>query len=718
MQKTKTVIKGDNPRKRKAAAEPGPSSSKKRIQPTSVVRAAKSRRSSSDDEDEKMQVVPSMSPEEECPDEPTISTKPSTSNHSNHPSTSKAPSTNGPKLLIKEKHPVDKSRVVSEVFAQFLSMCLAKDRTNDMKKIVERLKRHYEQMDPQYAHSTAFIELLNEKRDSLVNGGNCYVHINDVDMEMKCRKKIPAVVEKKDDETIADETTSEIENPEKARKIRILSKAMEKCSKRIKDLGDAEVDWSDEDNSNYVKLARYEERMAQMYYKLCELTGDDKNAGRRHMRSKSLKVTQIEAVDQAIISFMTKKMKDKREKTQNGLPTAECFAFPDFCDIFKCIQTCNSERSLGMDKRSMEKLAEKAFRDLGNHLQSVRRADYMDSFALLDNDSDPALHDAELMRRLDESRDRGRRRLDTVFEDFVTMQETGNAVDDGNSTGSNAEDNDDDEDDEEEEEEETPTEGTDFDIDSISQQGSVASSVAETIPTDTVEIEQVTPKDSPSKEDVSDSAETVILAPREEDTATTPIASKKPGPKSSKIDSKPSITNIENVRVLIKAQDIVKINGESETQGVAKKSTSNLVKPTAVSEDKLKRTKSAPEDIGQSKNDSTDVDENLMIASSESNEKKDSGDETNGENLQVKRKSEANAEERQQCLENIRLVNQEITSSTEGNNIEIKSSVPEITLEEDVADTEDVGLIENDSPLPDSTLKVAGMDEPEDTKGA
>lgn len=68
--------------------------------------------------------------------------------------------------------------------------------------------------------------------------------------------------------------------------------------------------------------------------------------------------------------------------------------------------------------------AKKAFQELGDLLQRTRRNDYWDTFSLyLENGEDPALKDADLLRKLIDNRTEGEKRLAAVFEKYTKKQE-------------------------------------------------------------------------------------------------------------------------------------------------------------------------------------------------------------------------------------------------------------------------------------------------------
>jgi len=94
-------------------------------------------------------------------------------------------------LVVKEKKKI--SYISQDVFPLFISLCLQKCPKNDktdMEKIVDKLKRRYENLDPIYARSENFVAFLNEKRKAIMsNGKKIYIYIEEVMNEMKKKKR-------------------------------------------------------------------------------------------------------------------------------------------------------------------------------------------------------------------------------------------------------------------------------------------------------------------------------------------------------------------------------------------------------------------------------------------------------------------------------------------------------------------------------------------------
>ncbi|XP_043500422.1 death domain-associated protein 6-like isoform X1 [Polistes fuscatus] len=401
-----------------------------------------------------------------------------------------------PQLIIKKKKNI--SLPEQDIFPSFLSLCLQKRREPAMEIIVNKLKRRYEQMNPVYAKSEAFQNFLNNKRNAILSSDKMiFQHIMDVKVEMKSRsnKNSKSALQIETNETnvrtdvsqsskassslINENNITETEideedfedntmDPDTKRKFKKIKKVMNMCSKRIKILEEAEVNFDDEDNSNFIKLEKYKERMVKLYNEYCRITGDNQDAGRSYLRPKHLNTTQISSVDYAITNFINAKI-TKRNKLKKGGRFTDDLIFPDYRDILKCVSSCNERNNLGLSAKKQAHIAKKAFTDLGEHLQRARRIDYWDTFSLsLENkQDDPALKDQELAQKLRKNQEIGQQKLTQIFQDFVKKQEEMKSPENKASTensdteDSNVESKDEDENSEEDDEDED-----DFDNDS------------------------------------------------------------------------------------------------------------------------------------------------------------------------------------------------------------------------------------------------------------
>lgn len=284
-----------------------------------------------------------------------------------------------PKLIVKEKKKI--SYVAHDVFPLFISLCLQRSKDKDkkdMEKIVNKLKRRYEELDPEYTSSEYFVSFLNEKRAAIMyNDKKIYVYIEEVMNEMKKRFKkkshqlpsnkiydaIPSTsyaannlsVNAAKSDYDNDDDNEENANPRTRNKIKMILQAMAKCEAVIKKLDEAEVDFDKEDDSTYIKVERYKQRMVELYNKYCELTGENADAGRVYLRPKHISATRIVAVDQAITNFINSKIA-QRNKMKKKEVLADDVIFPDYRDILECVNRCNDRRNLGLDKKKQKQM--------------------------------------------------------------------------------------------------------------------------------------------------------------------------------------------------------------------------------------------------------------------------------------------------------------------------------------------------------------------------
>lgn len=292
-----------------------------------------------------------------------------------------------PKLIVKERKTF--SPVGQDIFPMFISLCLQKDRSEDMKAIVNKLKRRYEQLDTAYANSEAFINFLNEKRNCITNS-QVYIHITDVMNEMKnrcigkstlllngrnCASSSNKTIDNSSNEPSASCSSAECVNDsddfEEANenyggeqednpmyeKIKQIERAMLHCQKIIKKLEESEIDFDGECNSNYIKLEKFKYRMVELYNKYCEYTGENADAERQYLRPKHFSTTGIVAVDHAITSFINSKI-SKRNKHKKIGAFAEAIIFPDYRDILECVRKCNELHNLGLDNKKQQQIGE------------------------------------------------------------------------------------------------------------------------------------------------------------------------------------------------------------------------------------------------------------------------------------------------------------------------------------------------------------------------
>ncbi|XP_046738574.1 uncharacterized protein LOC124406931 isoform X2 [Diprion similis] len=343
-----------------------------------------------------------------------------------------------PQLVVRNKIKVselsDPNLTLSkELFQAFLNACKSKDCSIDMVKIIAKLQKHFDNLEPHYAKSESFIKLIRTKEKLILKEpAKYFVHIGEVNDEMKARQIR--------NRSVAAYTLHSEESDEKdvkdREKLRALEKAMRRCERYIKKCETADVNFEDENDSHYILAEKYKQRMVELYNKYCEITGESSDAGRDYLRPKHHSVTPLPILNQAISNFVNIKMTKFREtssysKKKGGKTrSTNTVIFPDYVDILNCIKRCNMDQNLELTKAKQETIAKQAFLDLGAYLQRCRQSDYYDTFSLyLDNDSDPALEDVSLAEKLRKNKEIGKERLEKVFAEFVKKQDESKTTD-------------------------------------------------------------------------------------------------------------------------------------------------------------------------------------------------------------------------------------------------------------------------------------------------
>nr|XP_008195331.1 PREDICTED: uncharacterized protein LOC662018 isoform X2 [Tribolium castaneum] len=203
-----------------------------------------------------------------------------------------------------------------------------------------------------------------------------------------------------------------VEVPEEnLHKIRKLEKTLKKLLRVIKRLEEAEVDFNDEEDSTYMKLDRYTDRLSKVYKKYCELLQRNPFAGRLLHEKIKFVHSNYNEINRAVT---------KSYKRNN---------FPTYRDIEKCIRKCVNEHNLGLSENEIREESKNCFTKMGNLLQMKRKKElYEVHCGFIALNEDPANKDQELKAKLQESRVLGDRRLQETIEKYVRMQENNVSV--------------------------------------------------------------------------------------------------------------------------------------------------------------------------------------------------------------------------------------------------------------------------------------------------
>lgn len=290
----------------------------------------------------------------------------------------------GPQLVVKNKVKVLEtaeaaSAPIKEMFQSLMEACLERDSSKEMQRIVNRFKKRFDNLEPGFAKSEFFMHLVRNKRNLIANNttNTLYLALAEVMDEMKARQihKVQIIEYENDDKSEnkgqegKDSTESKLDDKSgenctvkegagvsndlrENKYLRVLEKSMRRCQRLIQKCETAEVDFDDENDSYYILAERYKYRMVELYNKYCEITGERPDAARPYLRPKNLSPTPLPLLNNAITSFVNNKLSkiNKLGRKKKNINFAEALIFPDYIDILKCVEKCNSEQNLQLSK--------------------------------------------------------------------------------------------------------------------------------------------------------------------------------------------------------------------------------------------------------------------------------------------------------------------------------------------------------------------------------
>ncbi|XP_067621130.1 daxx-like protein [Eurosta solidaginis] len=336
-------------------------------------------------------------------------------------------------------------------YEELLRVCRAADTSADMEKLVKsKLPKYYYNVHPDFVRSKGFSKSLRtvitniQKEPDLV-----YLHLKTIVDELKVRSKSKevladtamlikseepsdgvAVVERVSvgngivsgngsagsvggassggvaaggDEKVVDPISTG--NKHTDEQIKKLNKALYILTKRIEVLESAEVDWEDEDSS-YLQVERFKKRACQIYEKICDLTGESKNAHRLVKKPIHFNGTTYTQFNKTLQAYVNR--------------TKE---FPDYFDVLRMLEHCNRQYDYALANFEMKRIAHDAFIKIGKLLQSRRRTDLYETVThFTAHEKDPATIDPALQAKLSENQKK-RTRISDVIEKYAREQD-------------------------------------------------------------------------------------------------------------------------------------------------------------------------------------------------------------------------------------------------------------------------------------------------------
>lgn len=229
---------------------------------------------------------------------------------------------------IKEKTPMNTE------FAELLATCRAADPSNDMEKLINRkLIRYYETVHPDFVSSKSFCKTIRAVSDEIRQQPSLvYLKISSVLEELNIRRKSGQIV-------VSNEEVTSTGSARKDFQIRRLNKALYVLKKRIAGLDAEEVDWDDEENSKFMISERLKKRACEIYEKICDITGESKNAQRLVKKPIKFQDTGYSEFNKTLQKFVN-----------------ETKTFPDMFDVLRCLEHCNLQNGYRLTKEECKKI--------------------------------------------------------------------------------------------------------------------------------------------------------------------------------------------------------------------------------------------------------------------------------------------------------------------------------------------------------------------------
>lgn len=181
-----------------------------------------------------------------------------------------------------------------------------------------------------------------------------------------------------------------------------LESALKKCAQQIKKLEEAEVDWDDDGDSNYILCAKYKRRYMDLFRKIAEYKKLSSSLDTKSEKKFVCDTSRYPEINKKIQKFVNR--------------TKE---FPDFQDIRKLVKEANS--TLHLSNLQVDDEAENIFQAVGKKLKNRREIDESEvlvSYLKEDQMEDPAAKNEELDKVLIVQAVEGKKKINQYFDDF------------------------------------------------------------------------------------------------------------------------------------------------------------------------------------------------------------------------------------------------------------------------------------------------------------
>lgn len=225
---------------------------------------------------------------------------------------------------------------INEAFSELLAICRQVDSSEDMEKLInKKLIRYYQAVHPDFVNSKSFSKNIRAVIDDIRTHPNLvYLKLTNILEELRTRKKCRQTV-------LSNEGVTSTGDTRKDHQIRKLNRALYVLKKKIAKLDEEEVDFDAEDNSIFMISERYKKRACEIYEKICDITGESKNAQRLVKKPITFQGTSYTQFNQALQTFVN-----------------QTKSFPDMFDVMRCLEHCNLQYDYKLSKDECRKIGE------------------------------------------------------------------------------------------------------------------------------------------------------------------------------------------------------------------------------------------------------------------------------------------------------------------------------------------------------------------------
>lgn len=379
-----------------------------------------------------------------------------------------------PELVVREKVFIpDPSE---NIFKEFVNSCKIRNGDNKTHEILRGLQKKYEQMDEKFRNDEEFRIFLKQAFQKVSSGHHdVYSLIDDVHNEIKSRPKRPdgPIVEfsnsnhgseKKDlnAEENLDTHSEDQQNHEDelsdADKNRVeqLEQAIFKVKEKIKELEEQEVNFSDDEDSAYITLDKYQRKLIELTNLLGDIVND--KTIKREIFKKKLKrsdipgeMTGILSLDENIIDLVNNNIKkiNRLKHIKKLTANPDYLKVPDYAVVSKIVEKYNKENNLNLSQQKIRDIgkyklschllitddevlikiicftAKPAFESLAKYLKEKRASEseeFISSFIAVGSEVDLATEDPKLFEEFKKYEQEDEEKLKEIFQKHTKKQ--------------------------------------------------------------------------------------------------------------------------------------------------------------------------------------------------------------------------------------------------------------------------------------------------------